>query len=261
MGIKISIITVSYNSEKHIESTIRSVINQTYKDIEYIIIDGGSSDRTVEIINKYRDKIAYFVSEPDKGISDAFNKGVKAATGDIIGIVNSDDQLLDDCVIEKVVQRFEPQIDIYRGAEIVKNYETGYEYILRPTTIFSKNPISFHVCHMATFIRKDAFEKYGYYDVNYKYAMDLEILYRFNYKGATTKQIDDIVGVFRLGGVSQTYNKAKRLECEKIIRNTGGSVMDVFLYKVCLICKDCIRQLLNCFGKDLASKIRYGRKE
>ena len=91
---KISIITVCYNSEAHLEEAMLSIINQSYANKEYIVIDGGSKDNTLAIIDKYRDKIDYFVSEPDKGISDAFNKGIKAATGDIIGIINSDDFMI-----------------------------------------------------------------------------------------------------------------------------------------------------------------------
>ena len=83
---KISVITVSYNSATHLEECILSVINQSYDNKEYIIIDGGSTDGTLDIIDKYKDKIDYFISEPDNGISDAFNKGIKAATGDLIGI-------------------------------------------------------------------------------------------------------------------------------------------------------------------------------
>lgn len=89
--LKISIVTVSYNAAKTIEQTIKSVINQTYSNIEYIVIDGGSTDGTVDIIRKYEDRIAYWVSEPDGGIFDAMNKGIKVATGEVVGIINSDD--------------------------------------------------------------------------------------------------------------------------------------------------------------------------
>lgn len=98
MHPKVSIITISYNSEDTIEQTIQSVLSQTYDDVEYVVIDAGSTDRTVEIVNRYKDKIAYFISEPDKGISDGFNKGITAATGDIIGICNSNDILISDAV-------------------------------------------------------------------------------------------------------------------------------------------------------------------
>src|SRR5258705_5340519 len=98
----VSIITIVYNGEKYIEDSIRSVINQSYKNIEYIIIDGGSSDNTVSIIKKYEKQIAFWISEKDKGISDAFNKGIAKATGEIIGILNSDDWYERDTVAKAV---------------------------------------------------------------------------------------------------------------------------------------------------------------
>ena len=94
MQPKISIVTITFNSESTVEDTIKSVVSQDYPNLEYIIIDGGSKDGTLEIVDRYRDRIAKVVSEPDKGISDAFNKGIRNATGDIIGIINSDDILL-----------------------------------------------------------------------------------------------------------------------------------------------------------------------
>ncbi len=104
--MKVSIITVVYNNKDTIKDAIKSVLNQTYKNIEYIIIDGASNDGTVDIIKSYGDNIDKFVSEPDKGIYDAMNKGIKLATGDIIGILNSDDFYVDKKVIEKVVKVF-----------------------------------------------------------------------------------------------------------------------------------------------------------
>ena len=101
---KISIITVCYNSEAHIEEALLSVINQSYENKEYLVIDGGSKDGTLNIIEKYKDRIDYFVSEPDKGISDAFNKGIKAATGDIIGILNSDDFMMPNALTKVAEQ-------------------------------------------------------------------------------------------------------------------------------------------------------------
>lgn len=117
---KISIITVCYNSEAHLEEAMLSIINQSYANKEYIVIDGGSKDNTLAIIDKYRDKIDYFVSEPDKGISDAFNKGIKAATGDIIGIINSDDFMMPDA-LHKVAEQYEEGVDLYRGYTLVWN--------------------------------------------------------------------------------------------------------------------------------------------
>ena len=95
---KISIITITFNSEKTLEETIESVLSQNYPNLEYLIIDGGSSDGTLEIVKRYKDKIDFVISEPDRGISDAFNKGIRYATGEIVGIINSDDLLLPDAL-------------------------------------------------------------------------------------------------------------------------------------------------------------------
>src|SRR3954468_5463563 len=100
--MKVSIITVAYNSQATINDTIKSVINQTYKDIEYIIIDGASTDNTISIVESYKDKISIVLSEPDKGIFDAMNKGIQYATGDVIGILNSDDYYENNAVIERI---------------------------------------------------------------------------------------------------------------------------------------------------------------
>lgn len=257
MQPKVSIITISYNSEETIEETIKSVLAQTYDRIEYIIIDGGSTDKTMDVVNQYRDRIAYVVSEPDKGISDGFNKGITAATGELIGICNSNDLLLPDAVT-KLMEDYDDNTDVFRCSEIVRNFDTGYEYCLHPTMTFKKIPTLFHVCHMGCFIRKDAFEKYGLYDLKFKNSMDLELLYRFHRQGAMMKKVDVIVGIFRLGGVSQAGEKVKRDECREIIRRNGGSVFDEWYFLTYLWSKGKAKQILNFFGKDLASKVRFG---
>ena len=109
--MKVSIITVAYNSYQTIEDTIKSVLSQDFSEIEYIIIDGGSTDRTIDIINRYKDKIATIVSEPDQGIYDGMNKGVALATGDIVGILNSDDFYSNNGVISSVVSQFKDGVD------------------------------------------------------------------------------------------------------------------------------------------------------
>lgn len=260
MKPKVSIITISYNSEDTIEQTIQSVLSQTYDNVEYVVIDAGSTDRTVEIVNRYKDKIAYFISEPDKGISDGFNKGITAATGDIIGICNSNDILLSDAV-QKIVDAYEENVEVYRASELVRNFDTGYEYILHPTMTFKKVPTLFHVCHMGCYIKKKAFDKYGLYDVAFKNSMDLELLFRFHRKGAVMKEVDAVVGIFRLGGVSQAGEKVKRNECREIIRRNGGSVFDEYFFLTYLWAKGKVKKVLNLLGKDIASKVRFGVKK
>lgn len=181
--MKISIITVSYNSEKTIEATIKSVINQTYPDIEYIIIDGGSTDRTLGIIEKYKDKIAKIISEPDKGIYDAMNKGLKLATGEIIGILNSDDLYYDEKVIETVVKKIEEQnVDCLWGDLVYVN-KNNINQIIRfwksseyENRKFQKG---WHPPHPTFFVRKKIYEKYGDFNLKFKIAADYELMLRF----------------------------------------------------------------------------------
>lgn len=255
---KISIITISYNSGETIAETIDSVLNQTYSNYEYIIIDGGSKDNTMEIVDSYGDRIAYKISEPDKGISDAFNKGILAATGEIIGICNSNDLLLPDA-LEKIAEAYEEGIDVYRASQIMRNFETGYEYVMHPTIDIPKIPFAANKCHMGCYITKAAFEKYGMYDVEFKYAMDLELLRRFIFNGAKQKKVPHNIGVFRLGGVSQQGEKYKKWEREQVVLRYGGTHFDVWVYQTYQNVRQFIKNCLNLFGKDIASKVRFGR--
>lgn len=229
---KISIITVCYNSKAHLEEAINSVLNQTYRNKEYIVIDGGSTDGTLNIINKYRDRIDYFVSEKDRGISDAFNKGIKAATGDIIGICNADDQLAPDCM-QILADNYEDGIDIYRMNEVVKNFETGEEFLTKPTLVYGKRLITHYTCHMGCFITKSAFERFGMYDVNLKIQMDTDLLRRFTVKGAAYKYIDANCGYFRQGGVSTTGIERRNYERKLIMKRYGSSNWDIFVTQSC----------------------------
>lgn len=228
MKPKISIITVCFNSEKHLEEAILSVVNQPYDNKEYLIIDGGSTDGTLDIIAKYRDRIDYFVSEPDKGISDAFNKGIIAATGDIIGICNSDDQLALNC-LQILADNYETGIDIYRMNEVVKNFDTGEEFLTRPTLVYGKRLMNHYTCHMGCFITKQAFNKYGMYDINFRIQMDTELLRRFTVRGAVYKYIDANCGFFRRGGVSTSAIRRRNYERKLIMKKYGSSVLDIVI--------------------------------
>lgn len=256
---KISIITVSYNSEKTIRETIESVLQQTYSNFEYLIIDGGSKDNTMQIVEEYGDRISYKVSESDKGISDAFNKGIAAATGEIIGICNSNDLLLPDA-LEHIADAYEDGIDIYRAAQIMRNFETGYEYVMHPTIDIPKIPFSANKCHMGCYITKKAFEKYGMYDVDFKYSMDLELLRRFIYNGAKQKEIPFCIGIFRLGGVSQSGEKHKKWERKQVVLRYGGNQLDVLIYQIYQNLRQVAKNTLNLLGKDAASKVRFRNK-
>ena len=149
----ISIITVCYNSVLTIEETIQSVLQQNYPMLDYVIIDGGSTDGTVDIIEKYKNQIGYFCSEKDNGISDAFNKGIRHSKGEIIGIVNSDDVLLPHA-LEHIAGKYDEKIDVYRGNILIANKETGKSNREVPSMKFPLIPFVLHVTHPGTFITK-----------------------------------------------------------------------------------------------------------
>lgn len=240
MNPRISIITITYNSEKTLEETIKSVVSQDYDNLEYLIIDGGSKDSTLEIVNKYRDRIAVVISEPDKGISDAFNKGIEHSTGEIIGIINSDDMLLPQA-LRAIADNYDKKIDVYRANTVLWNPETGSKIPIKPTMSFSNRKAIKSVCHQSTFIRKDAYEKYGKYDVALKYMMDADVLYRLKNKGARFKFIDQNLAVFRLGGITSDSWVKKLKESKYMIIKNGGSVVYAY-YRNCIFI---IRQLMK----------------
>ena len=228
---KISIITICYNSEAHLEEAILSVVNQAYKNKEYIIIDGGSTDKTLSIIEKYRNKIDYFVSEPDKGISDAFNKGIKVATGDMIGIINSDDKLEKDA-LQMVAESYEDSVDLYRGILRTWNSETGFVYDQYPTMDWPMIPFKMVVAHPSTFVTKRAYEQYGCFDVSLKCSMDLDLLLRLERNHVVKKYIDSPLAYFRLGGVSQSNEINRTKEICEILANNGSSRFQVLCFKM-----------------------------
>lgn len=256
MNPKISIITICYNSEKTLETTILSVINQSYDNWEYIIIDGGSKDGTVDIIKKYQKNISYWVSEPDKGISDAFNKGIRVATGEIIGIVNSDDQYLPGA-LQVIADNYDPAIDVYRGAILIHDEGNKMDYTYQPSMKFRKLPIKVNVCHLPTFITKNAYEKYGSYSTEFKLAMDLDLLRRFYRAGAKFKKIDRVLGRFNVGGVSTAAGIENGFEeRRKVILNNGGTKFDVLIYNQMLKLIAGIKRIVGFMRLDYL-KVRY----
>ncbi|MDO4161361.1 MAG: glycosyltransferase family 2 protein, partial [Prevotellaceae bacterium] len=181
--VKISIITISFNSENTIEETIRSVIDQDYDNVEYIIIDGKSTDNTLNIINKYREHIDVLVSEKDRGISDAFNKGISHATGDMICLINSDDYLLPGS-LSKVAEEYDGKSDIYSGNVLLWNPDNGFRCREIPSVKFPIMPFFCHVAHQGMFATKECYRKYGTYDINIRFPMDLDFLIRAYNNGA-----------------------------------------------------------------------------
>lgn len=206
--MKISIITVCYNSAATIEKTIQSVANQTYADIEYIVIDGNSKDATVAIIEKNKDTISNYITEPDKGLYDAMNKGIALATGDLVGILNSDDTFYNDKVLEQVVNfhQANPEITASVG-NIVQHNEKGK--VVRKYSAKNWQPeklkIGFMPAHPAIFFKRDLFEKYGNYQLDFKIGADYELITRFFLKHTISWQYSGITTTAMLiGGVSSS---------------------------------------------------------
>lgn len=218
--IKISIITVCFNSVSTIEQTIRSVINQSYDNIEYIIIDGGSTDGTMDIIRKYEQYISYWVSEPDDGTYAAMNKGIAKATGDVIGFMNSDDWYMDDA-IHAIAEAFSrTDADIVYGKTIdVENGTHRVQDIPLLENIFS----GMVFCHQSVFV-KTCLMKDNPFDISYRIVADYVFFLDMYLKGKRFCQIDSTISFYRVGGIS--YHPWKRYIENKIaaLRVSKGRV-------------------------------------
>lgn len=198
----VSLITVVKNNKLHLEETIKSVLNQKYKNFEYIIIDGNSDDGTLDIIKKYDDKIDYWISDIDYGIYDAFNKGLNYAKGEYVGFVNSDDVLINNAleILDKYNKK-NPNIDFIFGA-VKKHWGILYGY--KPWKIYFT--WGFYSSHSTGFfIKKKAANIVGKYNLKYKYSADYDYFYRMivkhKLKGIGTKK-NELFGIFRRGGFS-----------------------------------------------------------
>ncbi len=223
----ITIITVVLNDDKNIERTIRSVLDQKYDNIQYVIIDGDSKDNTKKIIERYKNKIDTFVSEKDKGIYDAFNKGLKKAKGDLLGFVNSGDVLTKDslCILINYYNKYK-KADFFFGA-VKKHWGTLYGY-QKWKIYFSWGFYSSH--STGFFIKKDAARIVGEYNLKYTYSADYDYFYRMIIKhklvGVGTKK-KELFGVFQRGGFSSKIKFFDHLvECTRIrLDNNQNKIM------------------------------------
>lgn len=254
---KISVITITYNSEATLEETIQSVLAQAYPNLEYIIVDGLSTDGTMDVVSRYRSQISTVICEKDHGISDAFNKGIGAATGDIIGILNSDDVMLPNALME-VAKYYDGVTDVYRGNTIIWNDQTGFMARELPSMQLSLIPFTAKVSHQGMFITPQAYRKYGMYRVEIKYPMDLELLLRFYLAGAKMKQMDVDVAKFRMGGATSTPITKKKQDYMNVVLYNGGKQWQATVYYLYLYTRDLIKRILTkCFDEDFKRKLRY----
>jgi len=198
--MKISIITITYNSEKTLEDTIKSIAAQRYKELEYLIIDGGSTDQTLEIVKRNTAVVTHWISEPDRGISDAFNKGIRMATGDVIGIINSDD-LLAENALRNIAENMSSDTEVFYCNAIYFS-ENQQKFRVKPHDNIDDLRKCMALVHPATFVRKSAYEKYGDFDLSYTCIMDRELLLRMYLGGAKFQFFDADLAWMRLDGVS-----------------------------------------------------------
>lgn len=209
---KISVITVCYNAVNEIEKTILSVLNQTYNNIEYIIIDGGSSDGTVDIIKKYADRLAYWLSESDKGIYDAMNKGIRVATGDYINFMNAGDRFANSKVIERILSNQISFFDVIYGNWIVS--EKTYDFVRAPIPL-KKLKYGSCLCHQATFTKTCVLKKRPYCN-EYKIAADYEYICYLDYNNFSFHYYDDVICIYSADGVSAIQSIKSLQEAKKI---------------------------------------------
>ena len=243
----ISIITVVKNAETTIEKCIKSVLNQNYKNIQYIIIDGNSTDNTKKIIDKYRNKVSLIISEDDNGIWDAMNKGIKLAKGEILGFINADDIYYENSL--KIVNRYfsEENIDFLFGT--VKKYKLMHGY--NPSII--KWSFGFYTSHsVGFFIKTQKHKEVGFYNAKYLSA-DLDLFYKmivnFKLRGKSTKK-EEILGEFGKGGFSSKINYMEHLKDLNQIRidNNQNKLFVYFLYFIKIIKKP-IKFISNILSK------------
>jgi glycosyltransferase involved in cell wall biosynthesis len=223
--MKLSIITINKNNATGLEKTIQSVAAQTFSDYEYIVIDGVSDDGSVEVIKQYADKITYWVSEPDTGIYNAMNKGIRAARGDFCLFLNSADWLIEAVTLGNVFAEIAglDEADIYYS-DLVKD---DYSMIVYPKKLNINNLIDGTISHQNTLIKRDLFIRYGYYNESLSIASDWEYFLKgYWIHKIKFLHINTNIAIFDQGGISLTDYKKRLVEDETVIRNVFGELAD-----------------------------------
>lgn len=214
--LKLSIITINYNNAEGLNRTIKSIINQTYKEFEYIIIDGHSNDQSTEIIKSYQNYIDYWISEPDSGIYNAMNKGIKQAKGEYLLFINSGDTLTDQSSLFSVINDVYDEDLVYFNLNVINDTNNEYTTKTYPPKLDFKYFIEDSLPHMATFIKKQKLINYGYYEENMKIISDwaffIDAICILNY---SYRWVDKSFSVFNIGGISSLPQNFSLLREEK----------------------------------------------
>lgn len=211
--LKCSIITVNLNNSTGLEKTILSVVEQSFKAFEFIIIDGGSVDSSIDVIKKYQNTIDYWVSEPDNGIYHAMNKGIKQAKGEYCFFLNSGDLFTNELTLQNVFTNNNNQAEIIYGNVLLKKGDK--EWIQKhPKNLTFKNFYTTGICHQASFIKRQLFAKHGYYNESFKIVSDWEFFINaIILSNATTQYIDQTISIFNIEGFG--YQNSELMEAER----------------------------------------------
>ena len=233
--MKISIITICYNSAETLEKTILSVAVQSYKNIEYILVDGNSSDGTLDIIKKHQDKITQWISEPDRGLYDAMNKGIALATGDIIGILNSDDTFYDSNVIENIAKFHNKNAIDASVGNIMQHNAKGKTVRIYSSKYWSpeKLKIGFMPPHPSIFLKAALFKEYGNYELDFKIGADYELIVRYFLKNKITWKYSGIITTAMLvGGLSSSGKSSYTLITKEIQKALAMNNISFSAFKI-----------------------------
>jgi glycosyltransferase involved in cell wall biosynthesis len=249
--VKVSIITVVLNNKNYIEDCIKSVLEQTYCPLEYIIVDGGSTDGTVQIIEKYTGAISRWISEPDQGIYDAMNKGIRLATGNIIGLLNADDFYADQDAVTDIINEFRSKKVDSVFADLVYVKRDNPDKVVRQYRSCNFHPDKFAYgwmpAHPTFFAKRLCYERYGFFKIDYKIAADYELLVRFLSKHSVSfSYIPRVIVKMRTGGVSTKNIKSNWILNAEIIRACRENGIETNFFKV--FSKYFVKsfQLINC---------------
>jgi glycosyltransferase involved in cell wall biosynthesis len=237
LGPKVSVITAVLNGENVIEDAIKSVANQTYQNIEYIVVDGGSTDRTLEILNRYRSVISRIVSEPDTGLYDAMNKGIRLASGDVIGILNADDFFAKSSAItDSIAELLDKQVDaVFANLLIVDASDPIRVFRYYNCGDFSpaKFAYGWMPAHPTFFVRRSCYEKYGLFKEDYAIAADYELMVRFLAKHRVSySHLDEVIVKMRTGGISSRSLKSHWILNREIVRACRENGIPTNIFRV-----------------------------
>ena len=260
----ISVVTISYNAVSTIEQTILSVINQTYSNIEYIIIDGGSTDGTIDIIKRYNDKITYWQSEPDKGIYDAMNKGIQKANGEWTNFMNAGDLFSSTIILQQMSNIIKPETRILRG-NIIRVYP---KFRVKSVGVTAQNPglmdmfdNTFH--HQACFIQTSLFREFGLYSTDYRLCSDWKFFFDCVVLHNIKSQYEDLtVAYFKMDGASTNNSILYQKEQESYLKNLYGIELFNLLHEMKIYRKSRLIAFYYksyCYIMDHLSQRNFGR--